>query len=142
MKKIFSSILVLGLLWSGNAYAKNLKMVCTTTETIDGKNAGFYYQLDPVNMKYFIKGIDLIDDHLNIKTNKTNIELILNKNSSIKSNILILEDTETFKEKLLVHTIFLNDLNGIFKSLSTNKNEKTEINYTNMSCAMLGSFPF
>ena len=146
MKKLFLYIL-LGLLWSGNVYAKNLKMVCTTTETIDGKNAGFYYQLNSVSSEYSIKGIDFIDENLNIKTNKTNIKLKLNKKWSLKpnsmySNTLMLEDSKTFEDKLLVHTIFLDDLNGIFQSFSTNSNGKTELQKADMSCAMLGSFPF
>jgi hypothetical protein len=147
MKKILTSIIVLVFLWCGNAYAKNLKMVCTTTETIDGKNAGFYYQLNSVSSEYSIKGIDIIDENLNIKTNKTNIKLKLNKKWSLKpnsiySNTLMLEDSKTFEDKLLVHTIFLDDLNGIFQSFSTNSKGKTELQKANMSCAMLGSFPF
>lgn len=143
MKKLFSLILVLGLLLSSNAYAKNLKIVCTTIETIDGKNASFYYQLNPVRSKYSIKGMDLLDENLNIKTNKKmNIKLKLNKKWSFKdnSNMLVLE--ETFEGKLLVHTIFLDALNGMFKSISTNSNGKTELQMAKMSCAMLGSFPF
>ena len=30
MKKLFLSILVLGLLLSGNAYAKDLRLICTS----------------------------------------------------------------------------------------------------------------
>ena len=56
------------------------------------------------------------------------------------SNMLVLE--ETFEGKLLVHTIFLDALNGMFKSISTNSNGKTELQMAKMSCAMLGSFPF
>ena len=141
MKKLLG-IIVLGLLLSGNAYAKNLKMVCTTIETIDGKNASFYYQLNPVRSKYSIKGIDILDENLNIKTKKMNRKLTLNKKWSFKgnSNMLVLE--ETFEGKLLVYTIFLDALNGMFKSISTNSNGKTELRMAKMSCAMLGSFPF
>ena len=134
--------MVLGLLLSSNAYAKNLKMVCTTTETIEGKNASFYYQLNPVRSKYSIKGIDILDENLNIKTKKMNRKLTLNKKWSFKgnSNMLVLE--QTFEGKLLVHTIFLDALNGMFKSFSTNSNGKTQLEKADMSCAMLGSFPF
>ena len=134
--------MALGLLLSSNAYAKNLKMVCTTTETIEGKNASFYYQLNPVRSKYSIKGIDILDENLNIKTKKMNRKLTLNKKWSFKgnSNMLVLE--ETFEGKLLVYTIFLDALNGMFKMFSTNSNGKTELSKADMSCAMLGSFPF
>lgn len=141
------TILVLYLLCVAEVAFSNpskLKLVCTTTEAMDEKTVSFYYLLDFVNSKYFIKGMDLIDSQLNIKTGKTNIKLNLNKKWSLKSNtnMLVLEDTVSFKDKFLVHNIYLGALNGIFKSFSTNSDKKIQLEKADMSCAMLGSFPF
>ena len=141
------TILVLYLLCAAEVAFSNpgkLKIVCKTTEAMDEKTVSFYYSLDFVNSEYFIKGMDLIDNQLNIKTGKTNIKLNLNKKWSLKSNtnMLVLEDTVSFKEKFIVHTIYLEALNGIFKSFSTNSDKKIQLEKADMSCAMLGSFPF
>lgn len=142
MQKRFLLLVFFNFFIISECFSFSSKVVCTVTEAIDNQRAIFFFDVNTNKNKFFLKGISTINSKSEVeKTGKTNIELSLNKNS--REEMLVLETSELSDNGLVVFTIFINELNGIFQSFSSSSsNSKTEVEFVNFSCSQLESFPF
>ena len=139
--KNFFFVIFISLLCIQEALAFSSKVVCTTTEEIDNQRAIFFFDIDDVKKKFYLKAISVVNSNSIVeKTGKTNVDLLLNKNS--KGDMLVLETTQIQNDTLVVFTIFLKDLNGIFQVFTSSSSGKPSIQYANFSCSQLNEFPF